>query len=309
MSRQLDSLLKGLSVFKEGMTELATSKAIEDANQQLAAARLAFDQRDGMTDEQSAKESKLLDEQRNNIAQNLMGRLAAIGTPASRIEAARSFGLTRKEELNQEFMREQTAASLVNARTKASSMTAGEEVKGLEKIKQSIGKRTKTIDETIDKASTAKALLEKGGPIGDTAIRTFLAKASGEVGNLTEAEREQFGGSMALQRRVERWMSLAKKGRLPESDRKDLMQFINVMENRARADKRKAVLSEVKSGAGIYKRVGLDEQTILQDIAPDIAEEVQAIQDTIQQLETAKKQFPARAKEIEARIQQLRQGM
>lgn len=149
MSRQLDSLLKGLSIFKEGVTSFATARAINNAHKELDAAKIAFGAREGMTPEQLELEEERMSEMRNTLAQRLSGELAAIGAPATTIQAATSFGLTRPQELTLESQRATQSAK--DARTTAVANI---------KQKSDVGKSIRDVVENFNKDKVVGAARE-----------------------------------------------------------------------------------------------------------------------------------------------------
>jgi hypothetical protein len=80
----------------------------------------------------------------------------------------------------------------------------------------------KDVTKARNQAQGAVKLLDSGNPITPTAIGTLMARASGELGNLTEAERNMFAGAGDLISRVKRYYDTNTLSQLPESDRKAL---------------------------------------------------------------------------------------
>jgi len=68
-------------------------------------------------------------------------------------------------------------------------------------------------------ANTITKLLEEGNPIADQSIPTFMARASGEVGNLSEADKAPFGGSRALVEMMSAVVEKAQSGQLTPENR------------------------------------------------------------------------------------------
>lgn len=91
--------------------------------------------------------------------------------------------------------------------------------------------------EAVDGADNALALLKSGKDSGQDlvrAIQTMLAKSSGQVGVLTEQDVAGFNGRADVLSRLERAVTIAGKGKLPEEDRKFLMSYANAMQNAAK---------------------------------------------------------------------------
>lgn len=104
--------------------------------------------------------------------------------------------------------------------------------------------------EAYDQASTLIDLLEANNPLADNAVPTFAARATGEVGNLTEAERAAFGGSKAIQRKLARWAKAATTGKLTDADRGDLLKLSKILQKgAARGVRKKAGLLSKQLGS------------------------------------------------------------
>ena len=105
----------------------------------------------------------------------------------------------------------------------------------------------------------AIALLEMKNPIMDKAIRPFMARLTGEVGNLTESEQAVFGGSQELKERIQQaaktWVG---GGELTDENRKLLLE--------AAAGMRDAQLGAIKDAAGLYATRMADERFSADDI-------------------------------------------
>jgi hypothetical protein len=76
--------------------------------------------------------------------------------------------------------------------------------------------------ESLQGAENAVNLLNSGTKVGDTAVVALLARASGEVGNLSEFDQKQYAGSQAVADRIRRAITKVESGRLDEADRADL---------------------------------------------------------------------------------------
>ena len=81
-----------------------------------------------------------------------------------------------------------------------------------------------------DSASIARDILDSSNPIGDQSIGVFMARASGEVGNLAQQEQAQYGGSKALTARLQRSIERNLTGKLDEEDRQFIKDLATTME-------------------------------------------------------------------------------
>lgn len=96
-------------------------------------------------------------------------------------------------------------------------------------------------DKVIDKAnqsiaasSNIRQLIEANNPLADNAIPTFLARASGEVGALSEADKRPFGGEQSLVSRMKQAAQMAATGTLTPENREFVRQLAATMENSAK---------------------------------------------------------------------------
>jgi len=100
-------------------------------------------------------------------------------------------------------------------------------------------------------AVNALNLINLQNPVADEAVKTFLARASGEVGNLARSEQERFGGSPAVKNRIQRLLTKSSVGTLPSEDRQFLREIASAMQknSRNRLKERAGVISKQKSKA------------------------------------------------------------
>lgn len=93
------------------------------------------------------------------------------------------------------------------------------------------------IREQVKNADSALTLLESKNPIGDKAIRPFMARLTGEVGNLTEAEQAVFSGNPQLWEWAKRTANIyLVDGTIPDSDRALLTDLAKQMRDAAAAN-------------------------------------------------------------------------
>lgn len=124
----------------------------------------------------------------------------------------------------------------------------------------------KKIQSSIDASNNIRELANSGNPIAANAIPTFMARASGEVGNLSEADKRPFGGSQAILARMEASLQQMATGELTESNRNFVNELVDIMEKRAQGnlDRRAKELSSQYSNASDY----LDNEDIYQALRP-----------------------------------------
>ena len=90
-------------------------------------------------------------------------------------------------------------------------------------------------------------LVKEGNPIAAEAVKTFGARASGEVGNLTEADLQRFGGSKALSERLSQGLQQALTGTLTPTN-------IGFLEDVAKAMSSSAAENRVSRGATLSRQ-------------------------------------------------------
>lgn len=112
----------------------------------------------------------------------------------------------------------------------------------------------KKAQQSIDAANTIRGLVDSGNPIAAAAIPTFMARASGEVGNLSEADKQPFGGSQAIYAKIEAAAKQAADGKLTAENAKFITDLSNIMEKRAQAniDKLARLRAKQYSGASDF---------------------------------------------------------
>lgn len=85
--------------------------------------------------------------------------------------------------------------------------------------------------QSIGAVDTIRGLIDSDSPIAAAAIPTYMARASGEVGNLSEADKAPFGGSRAMLDRFEAALKEKVNGKLTDANKQYLQDITNVMAN------------------------------------------------------------------------------
>lgn len=91
----------------------------------------------------------------------------------------------------------------------------------------------KKAQQSIDAANTIRGLVDSNNPIAAAAVPTFMARASGEVGNLSEEDKRPFGGSRAILSRMAQAANQAMNGRLTQENAQFITELASIMEKRA----------------------------------------------------------------------------
>lgn len=107
-------------------------------------------------------------------------------------------------------------------------------------------------------ASRIKLLLEQRNPVVDEAMKTQLARMMGEVGAISDADKEAFGGSKAIADRMGRYSSRQFTGQITEKDRDYIRDLADTMLNTSR----NGVNNIITKAKDIGSDFGLDEKQI-----------------------------------------------
>lgn len=91
----------------------------------------------------------------------------------------------------------------------------------------------KKADSMGEAAGTIKELALSDNPIAANSIPTFMARMSGEVGNLSEADKRPFGGSQAIMARLEAAFTQQSQGQLSPENRRYILNLAQLIEKRS----------------------------------------------------------------------------
>ncbi len=126
----------------------------------------------------------------------------------------------------------------------------------------------KKSQQTFDSASMIKDLISSENPIAAGAIPTFMARASGEVGALSEADKAPFGGSRAIIARLEAAATQAANGKLTADNAAFIGGLADIMQQRAKSNINSLASKRARqySGASDF----LTEDDIIKTLVPDM---------------------------------------
>lgn len=230
----LDDVLKSFAAFNQGMTQYKISQATNQATEQLQA----------LQGEEDVK-ARLL--QQTQIANELALKMTGAGADASQVQAATSgLGLTAGQlsqqsvvPASESYKRQQvpgygnlssdvkyeTDAKLAQARATQGTKMDEKQIAFVQKYQQMFNKQADKSIQGTRFAETLKAIIDSRNPIGDQAAKRFAARASTEVGVLTDQDVKSFGGSKAIADRISQAASEAATGRMSEKNRKFMREF------------------------------------------------------------------------------------
>lgn len=235
----LDDLLKGFQVFKEGVQELQTSRAIQGASEQVEQIR-----------QQESDQFEQMKQVRQ-VAGNLTLQLTQLGRPASQIEQVVGAYTGPKPETVQTYEQglsqalnrgdkegftqfkslidEERAAKLKQANASATlkfdNKQNSQKITHIGKVQTQYNSLTKDILKARQQAGKAVEMIRSGNKIAPEAVKVLLARASGDVGNLTETEKNVFGGSQALWDKIKQAVATGTTSQLIEGNKEELAKL------------------------------------------------------------------------------------
>lgn len=234
----LEDLFKGLDRFVGGVRELQIGRALNSANEQVQQIR--------STETDVAQKQNAL----RDVANQLTMNLTQLGTPASQIENVAStiapkpptiqtneqglaYAQTAGDQNLVDFFQKQIKSErdfqLQKAKEGATLRTDNslnkERRARLSKTQDAFTRFGKDFTKAKAQAQNAIKLLDSNNPITAGAVKVLILRASGEVGNSTEAEKEPFAGRQDLVSKMKRWANLSATSQLPEGDKEALKEI------------------------------------------------------------------------------------
>ena len=88
-------------------------------------------------------------------------------------------------------------------------------------------------NQSLSQADNVIQLVQSDNPVGHAAIPTFMARASGEVGNLSEADKAPFGGSQSLSSRIRQVTEQYQNGMLTPENQAFVVDLAQTMKKSA----------------------------------------------------------------------------
>jgi hypothetical protein len=137
------------------------------------------------------------------------------------------------------------------------------------KLQDSFNKDKQVVkaEERIQSAATLKDMVD-GNPITQEAAKTFAARASGEVGALSDQDRAAYGGSKAIIDRINSTFTRAVTGELTDTDKKFMKELADKFEQAGQRDLQSRLSVYSKQGT---KRTKMSEDEVKETIRPDLA--------------------------------------
>lgn len=127
-----------------------------------------------------------------------------------------------------------------------------------------------TVRKSVEMAETSNTiigLIDSNNPIADSSIPTFMARASGEVGNLSEADKAPFGGSRSLLEQMKAVVTRADSGELTPENRLFVRRLAETFRKKANENQRDLARRSARQYSQI-KGIGMDENSIFNLLVP-----------------------------------------
>lgn len=142
-----------------------------------------------------------------------------------------------------------------------------ENIKNLTRLQGDFNKdkSVQSIEAGRKAAEDAEALLELDNPITSEAVKTSLARLSGEVGVLTDRDVARFGGSKAVKDRFSQSIKQMIDGKITEENKKFMREIINTYKTKREKQLDNRALYFAKQGA---KRLGVSEEEAFENLLP-----------------------------------------
>ena len=121
--------------------------------------------------------------------------------------------------------------------------------------------------QSIDGAVAVRELALSENPIAASAIPTYMARASGEVGALSEADKAPFGGSAAILERLEAALTQKTVGQLSDENRQFLVELSDIMEKNDENNLDRKAREMAKQYSG--QEIGLGAKDIFSKLRPE----------------------------------------
>lgn len=152
-----------------------------------------------------------------------------------------SFERANQEELQNDQQKFQASESSLNRqlqrdlagmRNKPGSGLRAE-AKTLREFQKEYTKDVRDFQKVSRQFTNARDLILKNSPMAAAALRPLLARASGEVGNLSETEQKAWEGRQDLKTKMERWVKTGATSTMTAADKKAILGIVSIYEKNA----------------------------------------------------------------------------
>ena len=260
----MDNFFKGLSVFQDGMQQLAVNQGIMGATEQVNAINSS------MMEEMQKRQAK------QQLASQLALQLTGIGAAPHQVATAmgaigpapirdsndayqqavasgdqslmgfakdmQQFENKPKNELldkTQGFEAEQKRLDRQNAldiaKSKNDKRMTDTELSVVREQSKLFEQHSEKYRGIRDNANSALTLLQSDNPLADTASIVGMIRASGDASVITDADRKLYGGAKGWADRLSQAMSEITSGKLSDSNRKFMVEVAKIHQKRGEA--------------------------------------------------------------------------
>lgn len=252
MADGLTTFLGALESFGKNMQGYAVQRTLQQANQQVQAIR------DAETNE--AEQQKQI----KNVADNLSMYLMGQGAQPSQIEQAREiFGQSNQmsqlekslilQSRQQAFSKEQQARGFTQQEQmfeeREAKKLSKERRSRLETYKKQYVSGIKGFKRAMGSVRAMERLIDSDSPMAVAAAGVLMARGSGEVGNLSEAEQMIWKGRADLWSKLKRAVAIGTMSKMTEADKEALKGVINeykAMSNEQNKDLAQTLAAQAK---------------------------------------------------------------
>lgn len=118
-------------------------------------------------------------------------------------------------------------------------------------------KKNMELEDSANKILATRELISSDRPIQAEFAKNLLVKLSGDVGAITESDREVFGGSPDILSRLDRLITRQTTGTLTPNDKEDLLRIVDVYAKKIPQESRRIAnrsADQIRGQAGILGR-------------------------------------------------------
>jgi hypothetical protein len=195
---------------------------------------------------------------KNNLAQ--MGiqasdaELTALKDMASGTFGLEKFGYQKGRDAIEDGFKQQTLDIQKNAASKKGEPDPYKITMARERSAKDLNKSTAKFQEAFDAASGAQNLvkLAASNPIAAGAAASRMARASGEVGVLTDHDIARFGGSKAFADRMKAFVQGAESGTMTRENIAFMTDLAEAMKTNAKTERNKVIQRNVSQYTNIW---------------------------------------------------------
>lgn len=178
---------------------------------------------------------------------------------------AKQMGDAEEQSLDRQTQIDNSKRSAANAGIRGSGVQDRADNTNLMNLTNRFNTAVAKSKDRLTAAQNIELLLNAKNPMSDSAVRTQLARLSGEVGPLSDFDVKTWSGDPSILARTQQWLNLASEGKLTEANRAQMREVAVTLRQVAQ----NRIKSEAKRTARLGANVGIDEATMNDSIALD----------------------------------------